>query len=61
MILIISDGATVMSKLSALWSDLQPEEQQSWNSKASEGTHWSEQPKKSIVRDMTSSMEDNVR
>ena len=49
-----------MSELSKRWTNLPPEEQRNWKRKAEDGSFWLEQPKKRVVRDLSSSIEDNV-
>ena len=50
-----------MTEVSKKWQSLPAEEQSEWKSKAIEGTHWAEKPKRIVVRDLLSAIEENVR
>ena len=56
-----TDCTSVMTELSTRWSSLTSEQQDEWKCKASEGTHWLEKPRRVVVRDLVSAIEENVR
>ena len=49
-----------MTDLSHRWSLLTSEQKDEWKVKANSGGYWSEQPKKKIIRDLTTAIEENV-
>ncbi len=49
-----------MAELSRRWAGLSPEEQGEWKKKASDVCQWSSTPKKTIIRELKSAIEENV-
>ena len=46
--------------MSKQWSSFTAEEKEVWKVKASETSAWTEVPKKKLVRDLTSAIDENV-
>ncbi len=50
-----------MAELSRRWAELSPEQQDEWKKKALNVCQWSSMPKKTIIRELKSAIEENVR
>lgn len=57
---LYTDRTNVIPELSRRWGALTPEEQLIWKKKASEEVYWKEEPKRTIVRSLITSIDENV-
>ena len=59
--LIYADKSAIITELSKQWSSFTEDEKEVWKVKASETSAWTEVPKKKLMRDLTSAIDENVR